>query len=172
MSGIAAVDLYENKLRETDKALEVLVELHQSGLSTLPVRERLARAAAKTSVAGRHATQILEELMKERPTSEGRIEAARLAMAIWRDKLTAAARAPTRGREAARGGSRGRRSARPGARHQVHNMLARELLSRGRDALVASLEDSPARLRAHCAALENRQGDRRSCRSGRPRSVR
>jgi tetratricopeptide (TPR) repeat protein len=85
MSGVAAVDLYENKLDDSMRALEVLVGLHKSGLSTLPVRERLARAAAKTQ-SWFHATSILEELMNERPTPEGRIEAARLAMAIWRDK--------------------------------------------------------------------------------------
>jgi hypothetical protein len=85
MSGVAAVDLYENKLHDSVKALEVLVGLHQNGLSTLPVRERMARAAAKTG-SWDHATSILEELMNERPTREGRIEAARLAMAIWRDK--------------------------------------------------------------------------------------
>jgi lipopolysaccharide biosynthesis regulator YciM len=85
MSGVAAVDLYENKLDDTPKALEVLIALHTSGLSTLPVRERMARAAAKAG-SWDHATSILEELMKERTTQEGRIEAARLAMAIWRDK--------------------------------------------------------------------------------------
>jgi hypothetical protein len=85
MSGVAAVDIYENKLKDTEKALEVLVGLHQNGLSTLPVRERMARAAAKTG-SWDHATAILEQLMDERPTHEGRMEAARLAMAIWRDK--------------------------------------------------------------------------------------
>jgi cellulose synthase operon protein C len=86
MSGVAAVDLYENKLDDTPKALEVLVALHASGLSTLPVRERMARAAAKAA-SWEHATAILEELMQERASKEGRIEAARLSMAIWRDKL-------------------------------------------------------------------------------------
>jgi tetratricopeptide (TPR) repeat protein len=86
MSGIAAVDLYENKLNESNKALEVLLKLHAAGLSTLPVRERLARTAAKTG-AWAEATQILEQLMNERDKPEGRIEAARLAMAIWRDKV-------------------------------------------------------------------------------------
>jgi hypothetical protein len=50
------------------------------------VRERLARAAARTG-AWAEATAILEELMLERPEPEGRIEAARLAMAIHRDRL-------------------------------------------------------------------------------------
>jgi tetratricopeptide (TPR) repeat protein len=86
MSGVAAVDLYENKLNDTRRALEILVSLHESGLSTMPVRERLARAAAKVGSWG-HATSILQQLMTERATSDGRIEAARLAMAIWRDKL-------------------------------------------------------------------------------------
>jgi hypothetical protein len=92
MSGVAAVDLYENKLNDTPRALEILVTLHESGLSTLPVRERMARAAAKVG-AWNHATNILQHLMSERATSEGRIEAARLAMAIWRDKLQQPARA-------------------------------------------------------------------------------
>lgn len=86
VSGITACDLYENKLGEPEKALEVLVNLHREGLSTLPVRERLARAAARTG-AWAEATSMLEQLMSERPEAAGRVEAARLAMAIWRDKV-------------------------------------------------------------------------------------
>jgi tetratricopeptide (TPR) repeat protein len=85
-AGVAAVDIYENKLDRFDKALEVLLALHQAKLSTLPVRERLARAAARTG-SWKEATSILEELMNERVEGEGRIEAARLAMAIHRDRL-------------------------------------------------------------------------------------
>ncbi len=86
MSGVAAVDLYEKKLGELDKALEVLVGLHRQGLSTLPVRERLARASARAE-SWDQATEVLEQLMNERDTKEGRVEAARLAMAIHRDRL-------------------------------------------------------------------------------------
>ncbi len=86
-AGIAAVDLYENKLDRFDKALEVLLSLHRAELSTLPVRERLARAAARTG-SWIEATAILEQLMEERPEAQGRIEAARLAMAIHRDRLS------------------------------------------------------------------------------------
>ena len=85
-AGIAAVDLYENKLDRYDRALEVLVALHHAKLSSLPVRERLARAAARTG-SWKEATAILEELMQERPEAQGRIEAARLALAIHRDRL-------------------------------------------------------------------------------------
>lgn len=85
-AGVAAVDLYENKLSRPEDALEVLTELHRAGLTTLPVRERLARTAARTGNWAT-ATGILEELMMERPEKEGRIEAARLAMAIHRDRL-------------------------------------------------------------------------------------
>ncbi len=85
-AGVAAVDIFENKLDRFDKALEVLVALHKAKLSTLPVRERLARAAARTG-SWTAATSILEELMHERPEADGRIEAARLAMAIHRDRL-------------------------------------------------------------------------------------
>ena len=85
-AGVAAVDLYEKKLDRYDKALEVLLSLHQAKLSTLPVRERLARAAARTG-AWNEATSMLEELMNERTDAQGRIEAARLAMTIHRDRL-------------------------------------------------------------------------------------
>jgi tetratricopeptide (TPR) repeat protein len=92
MSGVAAVDIFENKLGEIDKALAVLDGLYRSGLSTLPVRERLARAAAKAQ-AWQKATEVLEQLMTERDSREGRIEAARLAMVIHRDRLSTPANA-------------------------------------------------------------------------------
>jgi lipopolysaccharide biosynthesis regulator YciM len=92
MSGIAAVDLYENKLDDAYAALDVLTNLHRSGLSTLPVRERLARAAARAE-AWDQATEALELLMNERETSAGRVEAARLAMVIYRDRLQQKGRA-------------------------------------------------------------------------------
>ncbi|MDP9150796.1 MAG: hypothetical protein M3O36_12770 [Myxococcota bacterium] len=85
-AGVAAVDVYEKKLGRYDKALEVLLALHAAKLSTLPVRERLARVAARTG-AWESATATLEELMHERPDTSGRVEAARLAMAIHRDRL-------------------------------------------------------------------------------------
>jgi tetratricopeptide (TPR) repeat protein len=86
VSGVAAADLYEKKLNEPAKSLEVLSGLHHAGLSTPPVRERLARTAARVG-QWEEATSILEQLMEERETGEGRAEAARLAMAIYRDKL-------------------------------------------------------------------------------------
>lgn len=86
VSGVTACDLYENKLNEPEKALEVLVNLHREGLATAPVRERLARAAARTG-AWNEATSMLEQLMHERTEASGRIEAARLNLAIWRDKV-------------------------------------------------------------------------------------
>lgn len=85
MSGVAAVDIYENKLNNVEQALSVLSALYKAGLSTLPVRERLARAAGKVG-AWEQATEVLEQLMQERDGSEGRVEAARLAMAIHRDR--------------------------------------------------------------------------------------
>ncbi len=85
MSGVAAVDIYENKLEQPERALEVLTQLYKMGLSTLPVRERMARLAAKQEVWD-DATQVLQQLMVERDSKESRIEAARLAMAIHRDR--------------------------------------------------------------------------------------
>ncbi len=92
MSGIMAVDIYENKLGQPEEALFVLTKLHQARLSTLAVRERLARVAARTGAWG-EATTVLEALMHERDKSEGRIEAARLGMTFWRDKLNVPVRA-------------------------------------------------------------------------------
>ncbi len=91
MSGVAAVDIYENKLHDTLQALAVLAQLYRSGQSTLPVRERLARAATSAG-AWVEALDVLEDLSKERETSERRAEAARLCMVISRDKLSAAER--------------------------------------------------------------------------------
>ncbi len=85
MSGVAAVDIYEKRLGDHQAALDVLLSLHRSGLSTLPVRERLAKVAAACQDWD-SATQVLEELMRERETQEGRVEAARLAMVIHRDE--------------------------------------------------------------------------------------
>lgn len=84
-SGLYAVDLFENQLNATGRALEVLLGLHRAGLSNLPVRERLARAAAK-SESWDDAVIVLEQLMFERSTPEERAEAARLALAIHRDR--------------------------------------------------------------------------------------
>ncbi len=147
-AGVAAVDLYENKLGRHDLALDVLVALHQARLTTLPVRERLARAAARTG-AWVEAINILEELMHERPERGGRIEAARLAMAIHRDRMmspTAAigaaskllAEAPTDGEALDLVVSLD-----PAVRER------RPLLERGRDALLMSLHELPSHLESH-----------------------
>jgi len=86
VSGMAAVDLCENKLGDPKRALEILISLHRSGLSTAQLRERLAKAAAQNQ-AWPEATSVLETLMVERKQPAGRMEAARLAMAIYRDKI-------------------------------------------------------------------------------------
>lgn len=86
MSGIAAVDLYEDRLHDLSKALDVLDALHAAGLETLAVRERLARATAKAK-RWDDAARLLEELLVQRQTSAGRVDAARLLMAIYRDQL-------------------------------------------------------------------------------------
>jgi tetratricopeptide (TPR) repeat protein len=92
VSGIAAVDLYEKRLGNRAKALEVLNNLEESGLSTTKVRERLARLAAKSG-RWNEALTMLEKLMVERPDQKGRAEAARLALVICRDKLSKPKRA-------------------------------------------------------------------------------
>ncbi len=95
MSGVAAVDLFETKLNDLSRALEVLQVLSDAGLETLAVTERLTRAAA-TAERWEDAASLLEKLIAQRETTEGRVDAARLLMAIARDKLES----PRRAREA------------------------------------------------------------------------
>lgn len=147
-AGVAAVDLYENKLGQHDKALRVLIDLHKAKLTTLPVRERLARAAARTG-AWAEATKILEELMVERPEREGRMEAARLALAIHRDRLMSPTTAiPAAAKLLEESPTDGE------ALDLIINLdpnlrERRLLLERGRDALLMSLHEVPSNLEAH-----------------------
>ena len=86
MSGVAAADLYESKLNQPDLSVSVLLVLDGADLGTLAVRERLARAAARAEnweLAG----DTLLGLAESRESSTGRVEAARLALSIFRDKL-------------------------------------------------------------------------------------
>lgn len=92
ISGVAAADLYEHKLSNPEGALAVLLSLDDAGLSTLPIRERLAKVAARCK-SWEHATRALEQLARERSESSGRVEAARLALVIYRDELHAPSRA-------------------------------------------------------------------------------
>ncbi|MEO7093760.1 MAG: tetratricopeptide repeat protein, partial [Polyangiales bacterium] len=85
-AGLGAADLYETKLDRPDAALDVLVALDKAGLSDVAIHERIARAAAHAE-AWIPATVYLEKLIAERAEPEGRMEAAHLAAAIYRDKL-------------------------------------------------------------------------------------
>jgi tetratricopeptide (TPR) repeat protein len=159
-AGVAAVDLYENKLGQHDKALQVLIALHRARLTTLPVRERLARAAARTG-SWNEATKILEELMVERPDSPGRIEAARLALAIYRDRLMtpgAAIAAAARLLQESKGDGEAVDllvSLDPKHRERI------PLLERARDALLMSLHEVPYALdvQRRLARVANALGD-------------
>lgn len=142
LSGMAAVDLYENRLEDSGRALEVLSVLFRAGLSTQPVRERLARTAAKVG-AWEQATEVLEQLMNERASTSGRIEAARLAMAIYRDELSmaeAAQDAVTRLLQEAPSDGEALDLVLTGA---FAESLTRSLLERGLKSLVAELHENP-----------------------------
>ena len=142
VSGVTACDLYENKLNQPEKALEVLVALHREGLTTMPVRERLARAAARTG-AWNEATGMLEQLMSERTEAEGRVEAARLAMAIWRDKI----KEPTSARAAVKKLLDETPDDPEGLelilQTPFDDAFRTSLLARGKQRLVESLQDDP-----------------------------
>jgi hypothetical protein len=145
MSGIAAVDIYENKLKLVPKALDVLVGLRHSRLDTPQVRERLARVAAKAN-AWERAADTFELLMVERESPKGRAEAARLALAIRRDRLeepVSAAGSVTKLLEELPGDGEGLDLVLRGVFPQV---FARPLLEAGRDALFAALADDPTEL--------------------------
>jgi hypothetical protein len=159
-AGVAAVDLYENKLGRHDLALQVLLGLHAARLTTLPVRERLARAAARTG-SWAEATRILEELMEERPEREGRVEAARLAMAIHRDRLLSPLGALPAANKLL--------SEAPTDGEGLDLVVAldpatpqrRSLLERGRDALLMALHEHPGDVDMHrrLARISHALGD-------------
>jgi len=92
MGAMAAADLFDKKLGRPVFARDILLEVHRSGKSTPPIRERLAQIAIKLE-AFPLAIEILGLLLRERDTLAGRIEAARLVLAICRDKLESPARA-------------------------------------------------------------------------------
>jgi len=142
MSGVAAVDIYENKLKRLPEALDVLVGLRDARLDTPQVRERLARVAAKAG-AWERAAGIFELLMLERDSGKGRAEAARLALAIRRDRLKApitAASSVTKLLEELPGDGEGLDLVLSGVFPPV---FARPLLERGRDALFQTLAEDP-----------------------------
>jgi hypothetical protein len=142
MSGIAAVDIYENKLKLVPEALEVLVGLRAAKLDTPQVRERLARVAAKAG-AWERAADTFELLMLERDQGAGRAEAARLAMAIRRDRLQApitAAASVTKLLDELPGDGEGLDLVLSGV---FPSAFTRPLLERGRDALFDVLMHEP-----------------------------
>ncbi len=85
MGAIAAVDLYDTKLSSPQAAFDVLEGLRRDGISNLALRERLAKIAVRVE-RWDVASEMLEQLMRERETPEARREAARLAIVIHRDK--------------------------------------------------------------------------------------
>ena len=128
MSGVAAADIYENKLKLVPRALEVLVALRESKLDTPQVRERLARVAAKAN-AWERAADTFE-----------------LAMAIRRDRLDApasAAESVAQLLEELPGDGEGLDLVLRGSFSQA---FARPLLERGRDALFEELASDPVNL--------------------------
>lgn len=142
MSAVAACDLYETRLKRPELALGLLSDLYRGGLSTLPVRERLARTAAKMGDWDQ-ATEVLEQLMLQRDSAGGRIEAARLAMVIYRDQLQMP--------EAAQDVTLQLLSEAPTDAEALDLVLSgvfaesvtRQALERGRDALIGRLQHNP-----------------------------
>jgi tetratricopeptide (TPR) repeat protein len=85
-AAVAASDLLENKLSQPAKALGLLDRLERTVPLPLALKERQVRLAV---LSGAHeaAARGLVLLMRERATLEGRVEAARLALVLYRDKV-------------------------------------------------------------------------------------
>ncbi len=85
-AAIAAIDIFENKVSEPERALALLTRMEK--VSTLPVAlaERQVRIAIALSDYAT-AARGLEVLMLDRRMPHERVEAARLALALYRDKL-------------------------------------------------------------------------------------
>lgn len=97
LSGLAAADLYGQRLNAPDQALEVLQGLAETGFVTETVLERLAFAALRVG-AWEVAADSLERLLTMNVPAEGRTAAEEFLLALYRDRLDS----PTRAREIAR----------------------------------------------------------------------
>ena len=162
-AGVAAVDLYENKLGRHDLALQVLLALCTMRSSRRCPSASGSRAPRRGRAAWAEATRILEELMNERPERDGRIEAARLAIAIHRDRLHSPHRAIAAVDEAPRGvagrrrGARRRRRPRPERPAAPAAARARTRRHPARAPRVAREPRQPAEARAHLACARRRE---------------
>jgi tetratricopeptide (TPR) repeat protein len=87
LSGLTAADLAARRLDDPARALEILRHLCASGIANVDVRERLVRLCVRLEQWSL-ALENLNELMLERADTEGRIAAARMAIAIHRDRLS------------------------------------------------------------------------------------
>jgi hypothetical protein len=74
------------RLGDREEAARQVDELGKSSFDTSQLRERLARYAAQTGEWEQAAT-LLAGLMHDRTSEAGRLEAARLTMAVYRDHL-------------------------------------------------------------------------------------
>ncbi len=86
MGATASADLYEGKLQRPEAALDVLSQLDAAGYGDLQLHERIARLAIHSQNWAIGAER-LEQLQAERPTREGRVEAARLACDLCLSRL-------------------------------------------------------------------------------------
>lgn len=86
MGALAAADLFDKKLGHPVFARDILLHLYREGHAPIQLKERLASVATKTQ-AYELGIEVLESLLSERDTPGGRMDAARLAMALCRDKL-------------------------------------------------------------------------------------
>ena len=132
-----------------------------------------SRRQRRAPARGTRPTTILEELMNERAERDGRIEAARLAMAIYRDQIGDKPRARSGGDEAPRGVARRRRSARHAPRDRGARTSARCSSARATHALVGAPEDvrtiiDAARQARANRARARRRAARRRCRRRSP----
>ncbi|HTM46072.1 MAG TPA: hypothetical protein VL137_14020 [Polyangiaceae bacterium] len=86
LSGLCAADIADKQLGDKGQAIEILSKLCENAGADDSARERLVPLAAQEG-RWQLCVEHLRVLMRTRADSEGRVAAARLSIAIWRDRL-------------------------------------------------------------------------------------
>lgn len=145
LSGLTAADLAAGKLGEPRRALGILRQLCEAGIANLAVRERLVRLGVQLE-EWQLVTENLNELILERTEPEGRIAAARLALAIHRDRLDAAAGASDAVQALLREAPDDAEALDFVLTGALSDEVGQRLLQEGKQALLGQLQQHPDRL--------------------------
>src|SRR5690606_27295323 len=90
--GLAAADLYEQKLSRAERALPVLHSLQEAGLGGAALSERMGFAALRAQ-DWEQAVASFERLLEQATSSANRWTAATFLLALYRDQVPSRERA-------------------------------------------------------------------------------